>query len=140
MADVHKKEIRSFNMSRIRSKDTRPELLVRRFLHSKGFRYRLHSKHLPGRPDIVLPRYKAAIFVHGCFWHSHGGCKTAHIPSSNQDYWINKLNRNMARDAEHQQKLQALGWRVLIVWECELKKPCAQATLEKLSVKLRETD
>ena len=115
-------ERRSWNMSRIRSRDTGPELKVRSLLHGLGFRFRLHLKHLPGKPDIVLPKYKTVVFVHGCYWHSHG-CKDSGIPKTNSDFWIEKLNANRARDVATRQRLEQLGWNVCVVWECELKNP-----------------
>jgi DNA mismatch endonuclease (patch repair protein) len=119
-------------MSRIRSNNTKPEELVRTFLFSKGFRFRKNDKRYFGRPDIVLPKYKTIVFVHGCFWHCHEGCPDFVQPKSNQDYWQPKLIRNRIRDAENIAALRSDGWRVLIVWECELKKPCRQKTFEKL--------
>ena len=116
------KEHRSWNMSRIRSKDTKPERIVRSFLHRNGLRFRLHVKNLPGKPDIVFPKYKTVIFVHGCFWHRHKGCSDATIPSSNRDFWQNKFKRNVKRDKEEQATLRKLGWKVIVVWECELKE------------------
>ena len=115
------KERRSQNMANIKSTNTKPELKVRSLLHRLGYRFRLNRRDLPGSPDIVLPRHKVAIFVHGCFWHSHKGCRRANIPSTNSDYWIKKLNRNRERDICIQATLRSLGWRVVIVWECELK-------------------
>jgi len=107
-------------MSRIRSKDTSVELAVRSFFHSKGFRFRIHKKDLPGKPDITLPKYKAVIFVQGCFWHQHPGCQDFGIPRSNRSYWRKKLAGNVARDKSHQQELTLLGWRVFVIWECEV--------------------
>ena len=133
MADVHTKEIRSYNMSRIRSKDTKPEMLVRRYLHRLGFRYRLHVKDLPCKPDIVLPKYKTVIFVHGCFWHGHEGCKYYTVPKTRTEWWLNKIGYNILKDSLAQDKLKALGWRTITVWECELKKPLAEQTLLSLS-------
>ncbi len=98
MADVHSKETRSYNMSRIKGRDTKPELLIRRFLHANGFRYKLHDKSLPGKPDIVLPKYKTVIFVHGCFWHGHEGCKYYVVPKTRTESWLNKINGNIAND------------------------------------------
>jgi len=121
MADVHTKEQRSFNMSRIRSKDTKPEMLVRKFLHAHGFRFRLHVKDLPGKPDIVLPKYKTVIFVHGCFWHGHDSCYLFKWPKSRSEFWYQKINKNIARDRTNQEKLLELGWRVLIWWECNIR-------------------
>lgn len=132
MADVHSKETRSYNMSKIRSKNTKPELLVRRFLHSRGFRYRLHVKDLPGKPDIVLPKYKTIIFIHGCFWHGHEGCRYYVVPKTRTDWWLNKINGNIAKDKSSKELLISKGWKVLDVWECELKKAQINATLENL--------
>ena len=122
MADVHSKEVRSFNMSRIRSKDTKPEMIVRKFLHGQGFRYRLHVKDLPGKPDIVLPKYKTVIFIHGCFFHGHKDCKYFVVPKTRTEWWMNKINANIANDAKAFKALKELGWKVLEIWECELKK------------------
>jgi len=108
-------------MSRIRSKDTKPELIVRSLLHRMGFRFRLHRKDLPGKPDIVLPKYKTVIFVHGCFWHGHKGCRRSNVPKSNQEYWVPKINRNIQRDKEHYKQIKKMGWKVLVIWECECK-------------------
>jgi len=107
-------------MSRIRSKNTNPELLIRRTLYRLGYRYRLHRSDLPGKPDIVFSRNKKAIFVHGCFWHLHKGCVDGRLPKTNVEYWRSKLARNIARDSRNQGKLRSLGWRVLTVWECDL--------------------
>lgn len=108
-------------MARIRSKDTLPERLVRSLLHRMGFRFRVHSKKLPGTPDIVLPKYRVAIQVHGCFWHCHEGCKDASMPKSNTEFWQKKLARNVERDLAKQKALEEAGWRVIVVWECETK-------------------
>lgn len=108
-------------MSRIKGKDTKPEMLVRKFLFSQGFRYRLHDKKLPGKPDIVLPKYKTVLFIHGCFWHGHEGCKYHVVPKTNTNWWLDKINGNKAKDAESVRKLEQLGWTVIIVWECDLK-------------------
>ena len=113
---------RSWNMSRIKSKDTTPERIVRSFLHRNGFRFRLHVKDLPGKPDIVLPKYKTVIEVRGCYWHRHEGCKDAATPSSNTDFWQKKFSENIARDKRTEQELKALGWNVIVVWECEVIK------------------
>src|SRR5882757_4447378 len=118
MADVHSKETRSYNMSQIRSKDTKPEILVRKFLHKNGFRYRLHVKNLPGKPDIVLPKYKTVIFIHGCFWHGHEGCKYYVVPKSNTSYWRPKIERNIQRDVLAENILKEAGWNIIKVWEC----------------------
>lgn len=109
-------------MSRIRGKDTKPEMLVRRFLHSKGFRYRLHVKELPGKPDIVLPKYKTVIFVHGCFWHGHKNCKYFVVPKTRTEWWENKINNNQMNDNTAFNNLQNLGWATIYIWECQLKE------------------
>ena len=131
MADTHSKEIRSMNMSHIRSKNTKPEELVRKYLFAQGFRYRKNVKSLPGCPDIVLPKYKTVIFVNGCFWHKHD-CPRFVWPSSNQEYWIPKIQKNVERDKANYQQLMDLGWRVFIVWECQLKAKVAESTLAEL--------
>jgi len=118
-------EKRSWTMAKVKSRDTRPEKIMRSLLHSMGYRFRLHRMDLPGKPDIVLPKYKAVVFVHGCFWHRHQGCKRATTPASNSDYWNPKFARTITRDAKNQSLLKASGWRVLVIWECELKKPAA---------------
>ncbi len=119
--DVHDKNTRSYNMSRIRNKDTKPEMLVRKFLHSQGFRYRLHVKDLPGKPDIVLPKYKTVIFINGCFWHGHDGCKYFVAPKTRTEWWLSKINKNKMNDIENNNKLINLGWKIITVFECQLK-------------------
>ena len=119
MADILTKEKRSWNMSRIRGKDTKPELAVRSFLHKKGFRYRLHDKKLPGKPDIVFPKYRTIIFVHGCFWHRHKGCKYTYNPKSRKAFWNKKFKDNVNRFKQVQKELENLAWKVVVVWECE---------------------
>ncbi len=120
MIDFLSPSERSERMSRIRGKDTRPELTLRKVLHALGLRYRLHGRGLPGKPDLVFPRYKTVVFVHGCFWHRHAGCSIATIPKSNTPFWLDKFDRNVARDAKVVANLQALGWTVHVVWECQL--------------------
>lgn len=120
MADKFGKDVRSKIMRQIKDRDTIPEMRVRSFLHRMGFRFRLHARNLPGKPDIVLPKYRAVIFVHGCFWHQHPGCKHSHIPKSNKGYWKPKLERNVKRDIKHRQELRELGWKVIVIWECEI--------------------
>ena len=120
--DVHSKETRSYNMSKIKSKNTKPEEIVRKFLSSNGFRYRKNDKRLPGHPDIVLPKYKTVILVNGCFWHGHERCKYFVWPKSNEEFWRKKINSNIERDKKNISALKQLGWNVLVVWECELKK------------------
>ena len=119
---IHKvSEQRSRNMSAIKSKNTKPEIKVRKVLHSMGYRFRLHSKDLPGSPDIVLPKYKTVIFVHGCFWHRHENCKYASTPKTRKDFWNKKFKENINRDSEIQEKIKNLDWRSVVIWECETK-------------------
>ncbi len=138
MADNHSKEVRSRNMSHIRSKDTKPEVAVRKFLFSKGFRYRKNVKDLPGCPDIVLPKYKTVIFVNGCFWHKHD-CPRFVWPSSNQEYWHAKIERNVERDKENYRLLESKGWSVIIIWECMLKKKRFEETMRMIADILLES-
>lgn len=136
MADTLSKAERSERMSRIRGKDTKPELLLRRSLHALGFRFRLHVGALPGKPDIVLPKYRAVIFVHGCFWHRHpGGCNVANVPKSNVEFWIEKFRTNVRRDRRNKKALVADGWTVLTVWECQAntKGKAAVAAMDLMS-------
>jgi DNA mismatch endonuclease (patch repair protein) len=128
MTDVHTPERRSKNMQAIRHKDTKPEIFVRHRLHGRGFRFRLHVKDLPGKPDIVLPKYKAAIFVNGCFWHGHK-CYLFKLPHSRQEFWLKKIDSNRARDERNRQTLKEAGWRTLIVWECAIKGRYKQAEI-----------
>jgi len=121
MTDVHSPETRSYNMSRIRGKHTKPEMLLRSLLHRAGFRFRIHDARLPGKPDIVLPRYKSVIFVNGCFWHRHEGCKYATTPKTRKEFLEKKFSDTLKRDSAKQKQLQELGWDVFVVWECELK-------------------
>ncbi|WP_455830170.1 very short patch repair endonuclease [Pseudomonas fluorescens] len=132
--DVVDRATRSRMMSGIKGKDTKPELAVRRFLHAHGYRFRLHRRDLPGKPDIVLPRLKVCIFVHGCFWHRHTGCKYAVLPKTRIDFWTEKLESNVDRDRKVMQELFSNGWCVFTVWECELKNPdeALRALLERL--------
>ena len=122
MADKISKEHRSWVMSRIKNKDTKPEKLLRSLLHREGYRFRLHVRNLPGKPDVVFPKYKTVIFVHGCFWHRHEGCPNATTPKTRVAFWEGKFKRTMERDRQNQRELMALGWRVIVVWECELKR------------------
>ncbi len=131
MADNHTKEVRSKNMSHIRSTNTKPEETVRKYLFSRGLRYRKNVRSLPGCPDIVLPKYKTVIFVNGCFWHMHD-CGRFVWPSTNKEYWIHKITRNVERDAENQRILSKQGWKVLTIWECQLKKKVAEENLSHL--------
>lgn len=127
--DRHSKEIRSYNMSRIRAVETKPEDTVRKYLFSRGLRYRKNVKTLPGKPDIVLPKYKTVIFVNGCFWHGHSNCRYFVMPKTNTEFWQEKITANIARDNRVIENLSAQGWEVLTVWECELKKPIREETL-----------
>lgn len=131
MADIVDSKTRSRMMSGIRGSNTRPEMLVRKGLHAAGFRFRLHVRDLPGRPDIVLQKYRTAIFVHGCFWHRHPGCHYATTPTTRPEFWKEKFEANVRRDQENRRKLEEAGWRVLIVWECALKHD-AENTLKDL--------
>lgn len=123
MTDVVCNERRSWIMSRVKSADTSPELAVRSMVHRLGYRFRLHRRDLPGAPDLVFPRYKKVVFVHGCFWHGHACPRGGRIPASNRDYWLAKMERNRIRDGENEARLRELGWAVLTVWECELREP-----------------
>ena len=134
MTDVHDKVTRSYNMSRIKSKNTKPELLVRKFLFSKGYRFKLHDKNLQGKPDIVLPKYKTVIFVNGCFWHGHNGCKYFVIPKTNTDWWLNKIKRNKQLDRKNFLKLKEEDWKILSIFECELKGTKQERTLNKILI------
>jgi len=119
--DIITPERRSWNMSRIKGKNTKPEIIVRSLLFKLGYRFRLHYKKLPGKPDIVIPKYKTIIFVHGCFWHRHTGCQYAYSPKSRVDFWENKFNENINRDKKKKKELEDLGWKVIVLWECETK-------------------
>jgi DNA mismatch endonuclease (patch repair protein) len=132
MADVHSKAVRSYNMSRIKGKDTKPEMLVRKFLFANGFRYHLHVKTLPGKPDIVLPKYKTVIFIHGCFWHGHDGCKYFVVPKTRTEWWLNKIIGNISSDSRNIESLRLYGWNIIVLWECELRKINRENTLIKL--------
>lgn len=138
MSDVHSSEVRSYNMSQIRNKDTKPEELVRKYLFSQGLRYRKNDTRLPGKPDIVLPKYKTVIFVNGCFWHKHEGCKYFVWPKNNAEFWKDKIQRNVERDKRNQDDLSQMGWRVLIIWECELKGDSRDKTLEDLYTAIQQ--
>ncbi len=131
MTDVHNKKTRSYNMSRIRGKNTQPELIVRKFLFSKGLRYKLHDNNLPGKPDIVLPRYKKIILIHGCFWHGHEGCRYFVIPKTRTEWWVSKIRRNKETDLKTIDALQKMGWSIKIIWECELNSPVKEKTLNE---------
>lgn len=119
-------------MSKIKSKNTRPEILVRKFLFSKGFRFRIADKRLPGKPDIVLPKYRTSIFINGCFWHGHENCKYAKLPTSNVEFWNSKISGNIERDSRNNAELEKLGWRVITIWQCQLKAKTVEKTLNQL--------
>ena len=131
MADVHDKATRSYNMSRIKNKNTKPEILVRKFLFANGFRYRLNDKKLPGKPDIVLPKYKTVIFVNGCFWHGHENCKYFKLPATRTEWWKEKINKTKLKDFSNNKILNEVGWHVFVIWECEMKYDY-EVRLEKL--------
>jgi DNA mismatch endonuclease (patch repair protein) len=139
MNDVHDKLTRSYNMRQIKSKDTVPELLVRKFLFANGFRFRLHDKNLPGKPDIVLPKLKTIIQVHGCFWHGHENCKYFVVPKTRTDWWLKKINRNKQLDSENYKRLKSEGWRVFSIFECELKGNKREQTLLMIVAQLNKT-
>lgn len=129
MVDVHDKATRSYNMSRIKNKNTKPEILVRKFLFANGFRYRLNDKKLPGKPDIVLPKYKTVIFVNGCFWHGHENCKYFKLPKTRTEWWLEKINKNINNDLKVQAQLYNLGYKVIVIWECEIKNKSFYTTI-----------
>ena len=133
MADVHDADTRSYNMSCVKSKNTKPEIWVRKYLFACGFRYRINVKKLPGNPDIVLPKYKTAIFVNGCFWHGHKNCRYFVIPKTRTEWWLDKINRNIDRDQANILALKKSGWRVITIWECQLKPAIRDDTLLNLS-------
>jgi DNA mismatch endonuclease (patch repair protein) len=134
--DVHEPEVRSYNMSQIKGKNTKPEILVRKFLFANGFRYKLHDKKLPGKPDIVLPKYKTVILVHGCFWHGHEGCKYFVVPKTRTEWWLNKINTNKSNDERVIASLKKDRWKIITLWECEVKPGLVEMTLQKLLRKL----
>lgn len=135
--DSINQEKRSWNMAQIKSQDTTIEIAVRKYLFSKGFRYRKNDKRFPGKPDIVLPKYKTVIFINGCFWHMHSGCKHGRLPKSNVEYWKDKLDKNVANDKKHIQQIIDMGWEPVVLWECELKTDFAM-TMDKLIRHLQE--
>jgi len=132
MADVHSKEVRSFNMSHVKGKNSKPELLVRKYLFAKGLRYKLYDKKLPGKPDIVLPKYETVVFIHGCFWHGHENCQYASLPKTSTEFWSSKIEENKKRDVENTKLLKKSGWNVLVVFGCELKKGIQEQTLNSI--------
>lgn len=132
MTDVHEPLVRSYNMSQIRSRNTKPEMVVRSYLHRRGLRYSLHARHLPGKPDMVLRKHKTVIFIHGCFWHGHEGCKYFVVPKTNRDFWITKINGNKRRDKQSILALKKGKWRVIEIWECQLRSYNKNRFLEKI--------
>ncbi len=136
MSDVLTPSQRHRNMAAIHSVSTKPELKLRRALWHQGFRYRINDKHLPGRPDLVLPKFRTAIFVHGCFWHGHKDCKNYTVPKTNTEFWLAKVARNQERDQEVWRKLEAKGWSVIIVWECQLKKANLDETIDRVAAEI----
>lgn len=138
VADIKTKTSRSYNMSQIKCKNTKPEELVRKYLFAEGFRYRKNDKRYPGSPDVVLPKYKTVIFVNGCFWHGHNGCKSFVWPSSNEEFWRNKITTNIERDTKKIEQLRSMDWNVITVWECELKPKQRTETLARLVQQIRE--
>lgn len=140
MADIVDKETRSRMMSGIRGRDTKPELTLRRALHQRGLRYRLHGADLPGRPDLVFPRRKAVIFVHGCFWHRHEGCQLATTPTSNIGFWVQKFEKTVERDSRNMRLLHKAHWRVAVVWECALRRYPVEAVAENVGTWLKSAD
>ena len=130
-------EQRHYTMSRIRGKDTRPEILVRQYLFSEGFRFRKNDKRYPGHPDIVLPKYRTMVFVNGCFWHGHEGCKYYTVPKSNTEFWVSKIKRNQERDRSDREELEKNGWNVITVWECQLEKKVREETLKELALRIK---
>ena len=138
MADVHNNATRSYNMSRIKGKNTKPEMLVRKFLHANGYRYKLHDKKLPGKPDIVLPKYRTVIFVHGCFWHGHTDCRYFVMPKTRTQWWKDKINRNIANDEKAIKALKKDGWKIINVWECDLKRAKVERALVKMLARIQK--
>ncbi|MFC3858710.1 very short patch repair endonuclease [Chitinophaga sp. GCM10012297] len=136
MPDVHSVQTRSFNMSRIKGKNTKPEMMVRKFLFSQGLRYKLHDKTLPGKPDMVFPKFKTALFINGCFWHGHENCKYYVVPKTRTDWWQAKINGNRIKDYDSIKKLEQQGWKVIVIWECELKHGKADEKLKNIANEL----
>lgn len=137
MADVHSTETRSYNMSQIRSKNTKPEVLLRKILFGQGFRFRLHAKDLPGKPDIVLKKYRTVIFVHGCFWHGHKDCRYFVIPKTRTEWWVNKISGNQRNDAKKKADLKTAEWNVIEVFECDLKKDKVEKTVNRVILNIK---
>ncbi|WP_338041703.1 very short patch repair endonuclease [Methanosarcina barkeri] len=135
ISDIYSREKRSKIMSKIRGKETKPEILVRKFLFSEGFRYRINDERYPGKPDIVLPKYNTVVFIHGCFWHGHEGCKASKLPKTNSEFWEKKISDNVTRDRKNIKILISDGWNVIIVWQCEIKSKSKREERLKLLVK-----
>lgn len=140
MTDIHDSETRSYNMSQIKCKDTKPEFLVRKYLHAKGLRFRLHNRNLPGKPDLTLPKYRSVIFVNGCFWHGHNGCKFFKLPGTKSEWWKEKIENTINRDRTTELKLKELGWRVIVIWECELKSTNQDSTMKRIYNNITKTE
>ena len=138
MADVHDRKTRSFNMSQIKGKNTQPEILIRKFLFANGFRFKLHDIKLPGKPDLVLPKYRTVIFINGCFWHGHLDCKYFKIPQTRSKWWRAKILATMGRDNKTKSELENIGWTVFVIWECQLKKDLVEETFCNLLLELRK--
>jgi DNA mismatch endonuclease (patch repair protein) len=136
MADVHNIATRSYNMSRIKGKNTKPEMLVRKYLHANGLRYRLYNKNLPGKPDLALSKYHTVIFVNGCFWHGHKGCRYFVLPKTRTEWWKDKIEKTIKRDQKRRMELKELGWNPLVIWECELKPEKRNTSLTNIMLKL----
>ena len=131
MTDVHRVNVRSYNMSQIKSKDTKPELLVRKYLFANGFRFKLHDKSLPGKPDIVLPKYKTIILINGCFWHGHKGCKYFILPKTRREWWRKKIENTVQRDKKNTKLLKQSGWKIIVMFECQIRSGLADTLLLK---------
>lgn len=136
--DVHSKETRHYNMSMIKSKNTKPEIIVRHYLFTRGFRYRINVKKLPGTPDVVLKKYKTVVFINGCFWHGHNECRKFTLPKTNTEWWLNKIKTNQVRDQQQYNLLKDMGWHVIVIWECSLHKNYASSTLENLVIQIKK--
>lgn len=137
--DVHSKEVRSYNMSQIKSKNTKPEIKIRKFLFSHGFRYRKNDKRYPGHPDIVLPKYHTVIFVNGCFWHMHDDCRDFSLPKTNTYFWKEKLENNKRRDSLVYEELKNMGWKVIVIWQCEIKNKLFESRMNQLMKQIKES-
>lgn len=137
--DVHSKEVRSYNMSQIKSKNTKPEIKIRKFLFLHGFRYRKNDKRYPGHPDIVLPKYRTVIFINGCFWHMHDNCRDFSLPKTNTYFWKEKLENNKRRDSLVYEELKNMGWTVIVIWQCEIKNKLFEARMNQLMKQIKES-